>query len=72
MQTGGQMEFSPQFMWEYLRGVSDWRCFAEGYKMAGFPCPHIPGHLEIPPYKHQAHCQQESPWRLPVDVEREF
>ena len=33
---------------EYLRGVADWTCSAEGHALAAFPCPWILGHLEKP------------------------
>lgn len=39
---------SPAVHLEYLRGVADWICYAEGHDLAGFPCPQILGYLEKP------------------------
>lgn len=52
MQTGDQVRFSQQSIWEYLREVSDWKSYADGHNLARFPHPAISGHLEIPPYIH--------------------
>lgn len=38
MQAGGQVGFSQQCIWEYLGGVSYYKCYAEGHNLAGFPC----------------------------------